>query len=68
MNTMIRRITALTAVAVLGLTGAACSDEDGDGATTDEEVGELDDSLDDAGNELGEEVDEGQNEVEGEGE
>ncbi len=54
---------ALTAGLVLG--GAACSDEDGDGATTDEEVGELDDTVDDTGDQLQEEVEEGSEEVDG---
>jgi hypothetical protein len=52
-------------VGVLALGGAtACSDEDGDGATTDEEVGELDDAGEDVGDELQQEVEEGQNEAE----
>lgn len=63
MNTTTRRITALAAVAILGLTGAACSDEDGDGATTDEEVGEIDESVDGAGDQLETEVEEGENEA-----
>ena len=58
------RICALAAVAVLGLTGAACSDEDGDGATTDEEIERIDEGLEDAGEELDEELDEGRNEAE----
>lgn len=60
-----RRTTlALTLSAVLALGGAACSDEDGDGATTDEEVGELDDRVEDVQDELEQEVDQGQEEAE----
>ena len=44
---------ALVALVALGGGLTACSDEDGDGATTDEEVEELD-----------QEVEEGQNEAE----
>ena len=60
----LRRITAITAVAVLGLTGAACSDEDGDGATTDEEVDQVDEGTEDMGNQLEEEVQQGEEEAE----
>ena len=56
----------------LGLGGlAACSDEDGDGAVTDEEVDQVDEGvedadeeLDDAGDEMEEEMEEGEEEVE----
>jgi hypothetical protein len=44
---------------------AACSDEDGDGATTDEEIQDVEEGVDDAGNQVEEEVegqDEGSNE------
>lgn len=60
------RITALSVAAILGLGGlAACSDEDGDGGTTDEEIQDGRDTLDDVGDEVEEEVDaqnEGDNE------
>lgn len=57
-------VGALTAGLALG--GVACGDdEDGDGATTDEEVGELDDTVDETGEELEEEVEEGSEEVDG---
>ena len=60
------RITALSVAAILGLGGlAACSDEDGDGGTTDEEIQDGQDTVDDVGDELEEEVDaqnEGDNE------
>ena len=62
------RIAAMTAAALfsigsLGL--AACSDEDDDGGTTDEEIQEGEDTVDSVGDELEEEVDaqdEGSNE------
>ncbi len=56
-------VGALTAGLALG--GVACSeDEDGDGATTDEEVGEVDDRVDETGDQLREEVEEGGAEAE----
>jgi hypothetical protein len=58
-----RRVTALAAVAIIGFTGAACSDEDGDGASTDEEVDQLDENLEDAGDDVQDEVDAGEDEV-----
>ena len=60
----IRRASALAAVASLALVGAACSDEDGDGAETDEEVEQLDETGEDVGNNLEEELNEGGQEVE----
>ena len=56
---------ALTAALALG--GAACSDEDGDGATTDEEVGEVEEQVDEGADQLQEEVDQGEEEAEDEG-
>jgi hypothetical protein len=56
-------VGALTAGLAFG--GVACGeDEDGDGATTDEEVGELDDRVDETGDQLQEEVEEGGAEAE----
>ncbi len=55
-------VGVLTAGVVLG--GVACSDEDGDGATTDEEVGELDEEVDEGADKLEQEVDAGQDEAE----
>jgi hypothetical protein len=49
--------------AALALGGAACSDEDGDGATTDEEVGELDERVDEGADQLQEEVEQGDEEA-----
>lgn len=63
------RIAAITTAGLFGLGSlglAACSDEDGDGARTDEEIGELEDTGEDVGNELEQEVDEGQEEMEDE--
>lgn len=57
---------ALAAVALLAVPFAgACSDEDGDGATTDEEIQDVRDETQDAEEEIEEEVegqDEGSNE------
>ena len=53
---------AIMAVGMGGL--AACSDEDGDGAVTDEEIGEIDETVEDLGDQVEEEVDEGTEEVE----
>ena len=53
------RAAALAALLGLGsLTGvAACSDEDGDGGTTDEEIQDGQDGVDDVGDEIEEEID-----------
>ena len=60
-----RKLAATGLVAVLALGGAtACSDEDGDGAVTDEEQGEVGDQAEETGNELEQEVEEGENESE----
>jgi len=45
----------------------ACTDEDGDGAGTDEEIGDVGDTVEDVGNEIEEEVDQGDEELEEEG-
>ena len=50
--------TALAALALLAVPFAgACADEDGDGATTDEEIQDVRDETKDAEKELEEEVD-----------
>ena len=59
----IRRASAVAAVASLALFGAACSDEDDDGAETDEELEQLDESGEDVGNDLEEELNEGEEEL-----
>jgi hypothetical protein len=51
-------------VAALALGGAACSDEDGDGATTDEEVGEIEERVSEGADQVEEEIDQGQEEAE----
>jgi hypothetical protein len=53
----------LAGVAAAGalLLAPACSDEDGDGATTDEEIQDVDDGADEAEDQLDEEI-EGQDE------
>ena len=48
---------ALAGVAVLSLAFAGCSDEDGDGATTDEEIQDVEDGVDEAGDQVEEELD-----------
>jgi hypothetical protein len=64
MSDSIRKLLAALFAGALLLTPVACSDEDGDGAVTDEEVDELEQNTDDAREEIEQEVDEGQNEVE----
>jgi hypothetical protein len=51
-------------VAALALGGVACSDEDGDGATTDEEVGEIEERVSEGADQVEEEVEQGQEEAE----
>ena len=59
------RLAAGSVAAVLAFVPAACGDdEDDDGAVTDEEVNELEETGEDVGNELEEEVGEGQGETE----
>ena len=55
---------AAAMVAALALGGAACSDEDGDGATTDEEVGEIEERVSEGADQVEEEIDQGQEEAE----
>lgn len=64
MNSTFRRASTLAIAATLVFAPAACSDEDGDGAGTDEEVDEIDEGAEDVGNDVDEEVDEGAEEVE----
>ena len=60
MGNLTRTFAVGALAAGLALGGAACgNDEDGDGATTDEEVGELDESVDETGDQLEEEVEQG---------
>ena len=57
-----RRLTAEALAALLGLgsvTGvAACSDEDGDGGETDEEIKDIEEGVDEGVDDVKEEVDE----------
>jgi len=55
---------AAAMVAALALGGVACSDEDGDGATTDEEVGEIEERVSEGADQVEEEVEQGQEEAE----
>ena len=65
--TKLRRAATIALAATLVLAPAACGDdEDGDGATTDEEVDEVDEGAEDVGNDVGEEIEEGENEVDDE--
>ena len=67
MASLARKATAATFTAALLLGGlTACSDEDGDGARTDEEIGELEDTGEDIGNQIEQEVDKGEEEMEDE--
>lgn len=56
---MTRRMrTALAVLAALAMPfTAACADEDGDGATTDEEIEDLQDGADEVEDEVQEEID-----------
>lgn len=60
-RTTTSRLVSVSAAAAFGLaslTGfAACSDEDGDGGTTDEEIQDVEETVEDLGDEVEEEVD-----------
>ena len=60
MNRRLRIVAAVLAMSALPFAGA-CADEDGDGATTDEEIQDGRDATNDAEDEVEEEI-EGQNE------
>lgn len=60
----IRHKIAIGLVALMPLSLAACSDEDNDGAVTDEEVGEVDEALDEGAEQLQDEIEEGAEETE----
>jgi hypothetical protein len=64
MTITLRRAAAAAFTATLLFAPAACSDEDGDGAETDEEVDQIDEGAEDTGEQLEEELDEGEEEVE----
>lgn len=63
----VRKKIAIGLVALMPLSLAACSDEDNDGAVTDEEMGEIDESLEEGAQDLQEEIEEGADEVDDNG-
>ena len=55
---MLKRAATTGLAVTLALAGsAACSDEDGDGGTTDEEIQDLEDTGEDVQDEVDEEID-----------
>ena len=62
-RTVMRTVAAGGLAGVLLLGAPACSDEDGDGNTADEETQEVEDRARDAGDEVEEQVDEGAEET-----
>ena len=56
-TTRIHAGAAAIALAIGSFAGAACSDEDGDGGTTDEEIQEGEDTVDSIQGEIEEEID-----------
>lgn len=60
----IRKNLAIGLVALMPLSLAACSDEDNDGAVTDEEVDQIDETLEEGANEVAEELEQGAEETE----
>lgn len=63
MTLIARRTAAAALAATILFVPVACSDEDGDGATTDEEVDQIDEQLEDTGDQLQQEVDKGGDEI-----
>ena len=59
MNTNVRRGArlAVAGLALFALPLAGCSDEDGDGASTDEEIQDVRDGVDKAGDKVQQEID-----------
>jgi hypothetical protein len=55
--------TSIAGLIILGGSITACSDEDGDGAVTDEEVDSAEEKGQDAKDEVEEEIDEGEDEI-----
>ncbi len=63
-----RNALALLFALIVVFGATACSDEDGDGETTDEEQQQIEDGVDKAGDEIEQQIDEGAEEgTEGEG-
>jgi len=57
-NTRVKAASVAALLSLGAVTGvAACSDEDGDGGTTDEEIQDGEDTVDSVGGEVDEEVD-----------
>ena len=63
MTTTTLRRTAIAALTATLIFAPACSDEDNDGAKTDEEIDQVDEQVEDTGDQVDQEVDEGQEEV-----
>ncbi len=57
MRSLRDKLRAGAVVGVLALGMVACDDEDGDGATTDEEIGGAEDQVDEGLDQLEQEVD-----------
>ena len=64
MNTSTKKMTAAAFAALLALGGTACTDEDNDGSTTNEETGEVEENVDQGADELEQQIDEGAEEPE----
>lgn len=58
-----KKTIAASLIAVLSLVGAACSDEDGDGAVVDEEIEQVDEFVEDVADQLEEEVEQADREI-----
>jgi hypothetical protein len=56
-TTTMRKVVAAAFSTALLLTPIACSDEDGDGATTDEEIEDIKDGADEVDDRVDQEVD-----------
>ncbi len=56
-NTRVKAASVAALLSLGALSGAACSDEDGDGGTTDEEIQDGKDTVDSVEGEIEEEVD-----------
>ena len=63
-TTTTRRLLATGAFTFGAMFLVACSDEDGDGAETDEEIGEVENEVDEAEDQVETEVDEAEDELE----
>lgn len=59
MNTTTKKMTAAAFAALLALGATACTDEDNDGSTTNEETGEVEENVDKGADELDQQIDEG---------